>query len=71
VKFRLTFKTPNATDAIVDQLDAEYNDDSEEKQEMKEAMEDVAEKFVEYDEYVTIEFDTDGQSATVVPLRKR
>ena len=71
MKFKLTFKTPNATDAINDQLDCEYNDDSEERKELKEAMEDVAEKFVEYDEYITIEFDTDGQTATVLPLNKR
>lgn len=31
----------------------------------------MAEKFVEYGEYITVEFDTSAQTATVIPLRKR
>jgi hypothetical protein len=68
MKFTLTFKTPYATDAIDNQLDAEHND-GERREALKASMTHLAHKFVKYDEYVTIEFDTETQTATVLPVR--
>lgn len=75
--FRVTFKTPGVTeDAIKDAVFAESECDCglcpECRQTYKDmghdAMTELAEKFVQYGEYVTIEFCTDSQTATVVPL---
>lgn len=71
MKFRVTFKTPNATDAIDRELESEYNVDSDERYLLGVAMKELASQFIEYDECITIEFDTETKSATVVPLRKR
>jgi hypothetical protein len=68
MKFTLTFKTPNATDAIDDQLDVDHND-GERREALKASMTHLAHKFVQYDEYVRIEFDTETQTATVLPIR--
>ena len=68
MKFILTFKTPNATDAIDDELDADHND-GEEREALKASMKYLAHKFVQYDEYVRIQFDTETQTATVLPVR--
>lgn len=57
MKFNVTFKTPDAVYYAVD----EYG------QEHKEEIEETASKFVSYGEYVTIEFDTETKTATVVP----
>ena len=60
MKFQVMFKTPDVLDYIL-----EENTDSAEQ------IQEIADKFIEYGEYITIEFDTDKQSATVVPLRQR
>lgn len=59
MKFTVLFKTPDAVDYSIDHLSYE------EKVEAKEA----AEKFIEYGEYVRIEFDTETKTATVLPVR--
>lgn len=38
--------------------------------EERELMQACADKFLEYNEYITISFDTDTNTATVIPLRK-
>lgn len=53
MKFTLSFKTPDVTD----QLD----------EDQKEEAETVLKKFLEYSEYVCVEFDTETMTATVVP----
>lgn len=68
MKFRITFKTPYATDAIDHILDADHND-GEEREELKAVMKETANKFIEYDEYVVLEFDTETKTATVLPIR--
>ena len=68
MKFQLTFKTPYVTDAIDDMADADHND-GEERENLVETAKELARKFVEYDEYIRIEFDTETQTATVVPVR--
>lgn len=59
MKFHITFKTPDAVDYAVD----------EHGQEFKEEIKETAQKFVRYGELVTIEFDTETQTATVLPVR--
>lgn len=60
MKFTLTFKTPNATDAIDEASDAD--DDSISSLKL------LVNKFVKYDEYVKIQFDTETQTAIVLPV---
>lgn len=52
--FSLTFKTPD----VIDQLAMNEED--------LELAKETVEKFVEYGEYITIQFDTEEQSATVI-----
>lgn len=61
MRFKATFKTPDVLDYALEYLEGE---------ELAEAKE-LAEKYVQYGEYVTIEFDTETQTATVVPLKTR
>lgn len=72
MKFILTFKTPNALDqSIVDSLPEAEGLDQEEQDKLWYEVETLAEKFVEYKEYITIEFDTKTGTATVIPLKRR
>jgi hypothetical protein len=59
MKLHITFKTPDAVDYAVD----------EHGQEFKEEIKKTTNKFVRYGELVTIEFDTETQTATVLPVR--
>lgn len=59
MKFTVTFKTPDAVDYAIEDLS------EEEREEAKE----TARKFIEYGEYVRIEFDTETKTATVLPVR--
>jgi hypothetical protein len=58
-KFRVTFKSPDACFDAMEELPEEIKADAE----------NLLRKFVEYGEYVTIEFDLDAGSAKVIPLR--
>ena len=53
-KIRLSFKTPDASD----QLDEDVSD----------ADRDVIKKFVEYGEYIQLEIDTDAKTCVVIPV---
>jgi len=83
MKIKLAFKTPDVTDAVEtfivkhcsnhDEYAMACDDCRERKQEAKyevRELKDQLSKFIEYDEYVYIEFDTDAGTATVLPLRK-
>lgn len=59
MKFSITFKTPDAIDYAVD----------EHGQEHEEEIKETARKFVRWGELITVEFDTETQSATVLPNR--
>jgi hypothetical protein len=68
MKFTLTFKTPDVTDAIREQLANQFSGDD-----LENAIDDTAEtvrKFIEYGENITVEFDILTQTAKVIPLRK-
>lgn len=82
MKFRVAFKTPDvldmaATSAAANRFQeirgliphrAEDIDDL--IGELKEKYMDLASKWVKFNEYVTIEFDTHAGTATVVPVTK-
>jgi hypothetical protein len=57
MKFILSFKTPDVLDAALE----EHNDDCD-------AIEQTAEKFIKYGECISIEFDTEEGTATVLPV---
>lgn len=60
MKFQVTFKTPDAVQYALDELPADADWESAQK---------ALDKFVEYNEYVRIEFDTETTTATVLPVR--
>lgn len=60
MKFKVTFKTPDAVQYALEELPAGSDFESAQK---------VLDKFVEYNEYVRIEFDTETQTATVVTTK--
>lgn len=60
MKLRLTFKTPNVDYPLVQWAGGPI--------EVFEEIKNLVNRFVKYDEYVTIEFDTETQTATVIPL---
>jgi hypothetical protein len=78
---RLSFKTPDILDAVNEHvvMHCEVHDDHdracwdcrETKMNAKHEAQNIKDrlgKFIQYDEYVTIEFDTEKGTATVVPL---
>lgn len=70
MKFIITFKTPDALDkSIVDSIPEAQDLDQESQEELWYKVQTTAEKFIEYKEYVSIEFDTDKGTATVLPLK--
>lgn len=77
MKIRVTLKNPDcfyeAVGAAVANSVSELELDSDEKEDLIESRSEKAwdklEKWVEYQEYVTLEFDLETMSATVVPRR--
>lgn len=73
MKFQVKFKTPNATERALEELECQCNGpnscpDCETKEWEAIDAKKLVETFVQYDEYVTIEFDTEAKTATVVPI---
>jgi hypothetical protein len=79
MKFTVYFKTPDAMHyAIEEAIEwVGYEDDQpptdseaaeEEKYKITEAMNAVAEKFMKYGEVITVEFDTEAKTATVLKV---
>jgi len=83
MKFRVTFKTPYVLDMTLEDHKethclehARHVPACEECVEAEDrsfnnldAIQKCAEKFIQYGEYITIEFDTETQTATAVPLK--
>jgi len=67
MKFTVTFKCPDAVQEAID-MALKWSDDPEDD-DLRDACEDVSEKFVQWGEMVTVEFDTDGQTARVLPVK--
>jgi hypothetical protein len=79
MKFKITFKDPDAVyDAVRDEVISQVNSTvSLEPSEKADIIESRTEKTIDklkrwimYGEYVTIEFDTDADTATVVPANE-
>lgn len=78
MKFKVTFKDP---DGVYESLDEAAEGlardvvgvDDEERGEIaesrREKIKDFTERWIEYGEYLTVEFDTDEGTATVVPVK--
>lgn len=77
MKFRVQLKDPDgffdgvsdAIDASVESLDLDEEERDAVKERRRETVNSALEKWVKYSEYVTLEFDTDAGTATVVALR--
>ena len=78
MKFKVTLKDPDGfydgiTDAVEESLGGNTFFSERESEAAHEARRDVIKdgigKWVEYGEYITIEFDTTAGTATVVPLK--
>lgn len=57
MKIQITFKSPDALDYALENL----------SEEEKETAKEVCKKWIEYEEYVTIEVDTEKKTAIVLP----
>lgn len=69
---RITFKSPDAVyEALKDQLGECPMDECgrDEWEESKREIKETVSRFVKYDEYVAIEFDTVAKTARVIPQR--
>ena len=62
MKLKVTFKSPDALDCAL--TDARYNGATMED---LDAVTQLTSRFLQYGEYVTIEFDTESGTATVLP----
>lgn len=63
MKYSLTFKTPGVLDQILEEpiTASDYNDDDRGTEDLK----TFFEQWLEYEEYVTIDFDTEDNTAVV------
>jgi hypothetical protein len=61
MKFRITFKSP-------DSVSRSLQDTVDETGELMEVLEKAIEKWIEYREYVTIEIDTEANTARVLEV---
>jgi hypothetical protein len=86
MKFVIAFKTPDVLDYCLKNYnsqpcEAHWESKSkdcmacvllqEQAAETIATVKDCAERYIQYGECITIEFDTDTQTATVIPVRKR
>jgi hypothetical protein len=74
MKITVHFKTPDAVFYALQSAfpemdeDEDVEEDEDEKTENKLAVSELISEFVEHDECVTVEFDTEAGTATVVPV---
>jgi hypothetical protein len=68
MKFIVTFKCPDAVQEAIDY--ALEDSESSDNDELRASYEDLTRKFVMFGEMVTVEFDTNEQTAKVLPVRK-
>ncbi len=76
MKFQITFKDPDGfADGLDEAVDASLNDVRDQlsedeldevRESRREEMVEAVQRFVEYEEYLTVEFDTDKGTAKVV-----
>jgi hypothetical protein len=83
MKFNVTFKTNDVLDGVIPKLPTDCGDpicqedpnfpckSCKTMSDDNDAMLAVTDKFIEYGEYITIEFDTKKGTAVAVPLPKK
>lgn len=59
MKVKLTFKSPDVLEQVMNELDEDQQDE----------LKEVADKFIKHEEYITVEIDTDTKTCTVVPVK--
>ena len=64
-KIRVMFKTPDVVDMAIQEA---IGSGTDELTEMREQIEEALSKFVRWGEQITVEFDTEVGTATVIPL---
>jgi len=62
---RVVFKTPDVVDMAIQEA---IGSGTDELTEMREQIEEALSKFVRWGEQITVEFDTEVGTATVIPL---
>lgn len=60
MKIRLTFKTPDVVDESIQEI---------ENQEEAVMVSNLARKWIQYGEYITVEIDTEKETCIVVPIQ--
>jgi len=79
MKFRITMKDPDGPyeciqEAAKEMADAIEGVESDEREGIQEArhntLRNFADKWMEYGEYITVEFDTEAGTATVIPNKR-
>lgn len=63
MKVSVTFKTPDAVNDVIEEYAGIWTDEEEER------LKKLVERFVKYGEYITVEFDGEEGTATVVPCK--
>lgn len=77
MKFRITFKDPDGVSEVIYGLAAEYaasltkvREEQKAIKEVKlESLKEFIDPWIEYQEYITVEFDTEANTATVINVR--
>jgi hypothetical protein len=72
MKFLIHFKTPDALDYVIKKhtqfrRDFEVNEEQIEEEITK--LKSVAKKFIKFNEEIKVEFDTDAETATILPVK--
>jgi len=65
MKLTVSFKTPDAVDYTIDDMERAEFDSDEAFEEAKDKARALMDKYIEYGEYVLIDFDTEAGTATV------
>lgn len=69
MKFQLMFKTNDVLDQVDGQIGGDGVKDDEDIQQDIDEMKEFCSKYIKWGEYVTIEFDSDTQTVTVLEAR--
>lgn len=65
VKFSVIFKTPDAVEYATERLLQDVSN-YETREELRQDIKEVTDKYIKYGEYITVEFNTEDKTATVV-----
>lgn len=86
MKFRVSFKTPDVLDSVIEEQTDTHCENHFDGHDLNcndcilleekacanvELIKGCAEQFIKYNEYITIEFDTEKDTATVIPIHPR